>query len=275
MKSIVLNLDGDEESFALNDRGLAYGDGVFETILIHAGEPVWWNQHWLRFIDGAKRLKITAPDESVVRNACKKLLEGHKNNVLKIILTRGSGGRGYKIPDKQHPRIIISIHPAPDAIQEGVALHWCETRLARQPLLAGIKHLNRLEQVLARSEWNDENIFDGVMRDTEDNIVCTTSANVFAKIGGQWFSPIIDQAGIAGIAREWVFKQWPQTQEARLSRSRFERAEAIFICNAVRGILGVNRLGEKSFPVHQGVVDLQSQLAIELPAFARGEKSGA
>ena len=240
----VINLAGLEDSFALDDRGLAYGDGVFETLLVHVGEPVWWSEHWQRLLCGAKVLKIPAPNEAIVRNACQTLLENHAECVLKIILSRGSGGRGYAAPDNPEPRIIISVHRAPIRIQEPVTLRWCDTRLARQPLLAGIKHLNRLEQVLARNEWKDQNIFDGLMCDTENNVVCATSANVFVKIKGQWSSPKINQAGIAGIARAWVFKQWPKTQEAHLSRLEVEQAEAIFICNAVRGILAVKRLGD-------------------------------
>ena len=270
----VINLAGFEESFALNDRGLAYGDGVFETILVHAGEPVWWSEHWQRLLHGVEVLKIPAPNEAMVRNACQALLVNHDHCVLKIIFTRGSGGRGYAAPDNPEPRIIISVHPAPIKIQEPVTLRWCETKLARQPLLAGIKHLNRLEQVLARNEWQDENIFDGLMCDTENNVVCATSANVFVKLQGQWLSPYCDLAGIAGIARAWVFKQWPNTQEAHLSRLEVEQAEAIFICNAVRGILTVTRLGDAVFPVDQDVRDLQKQLAKEQPAFAIGEHRG-
>lgn len=270
----VINLAGLEESFALNDRGLAYGDGVFETMLVHAGEPVWWSEHWQRLLLGAKVLKIPAPNESIVRNACQALLANHTHCVLKVILTRGSGGRGYAVPNNPEPKIIISVHTAPLPIQEAVTLRWCDTKLARQPLLAGLKHLNRLEQVLARNEWQDENIFDGLMCDTDGNLVCATSANVFVKIQGQWLSPKIDQAGIAGIARAWVFQQWPQAQEAHLSRLQAEQAEAIFICNAVRGILVVKRLGEVIFPVDQDILDLQSQLATEQPAFAMGEHRG-
>ncbi len=272
--SRVFNLAGLEDSFALSDRGLAYGDGVFETILVHAGEPVWWSEHWQRLLLGAKVLKIPAPNEDIVRNACQALLKNHPDCVLKIILTRGSGGRGYAGPKNPEPRIIISVHPAPTKIQESVTLRWCDTQLARQPLLAGIKHLNRLEQVLARNEWQDENIFDGLMCDTENKVVCASSANVFVKVHGQWLSPKIDQAGIAGIARAWVFKQWPEAQEAHLSRLEVEQAEAIFICNAVRGILTVMRLGDAEFPVDQDVRDLQKQLAKEQPAFAIGEHRG-
>lgn len=273
----VINLAGLEESFALNDRGLAYGDGVFETLLVHVGEPVWWSEHWQRLLRGAKVLKIPAPNETIVRDACQVLLANHTDAecVLKIILSRGSGGRGYAAPSNPEPRIIISVHRAPTRIQEPVTLRWCDTRLARQPALADIKHLNRLEQVLARNEWQDENIFDGLMCDTENNVVCATSANVFVKIQDQWLSPKIDQAGIAGIARAWVFKQWPKTQEAHLSRLEVEQAEAIFICNAVRGILAVKRLGEVTFTVDQNIRDLQRQLAIEQSAFAVGEQSGS
>ena len=272
----VINLAGLEESFALDDRGLAYGDGVFETLLVHVGEPVWWSEHWQRLLHGAEVLKILAPNETIVRNACQLLLANHTDAecVLKIILSRGSGGRGYAAANNPEPRIIISVHRAPTRIQEPVILRWCDTRLARQPLLAGIKHLNRLEQVLARNEWQDENIFDGLMCDTENNVVCATSANVFVKIQGQWLSPKINQAGIAGIARAWVLKQWPETQEAHLSRPEVEQAEAIFICNAVRGILAVKRLGEVIFPVDQNIRDLQRQLAVEQSAFAMGEQGG-
>jgi 4-amino-4-deoxychorismate lyase len=272
----ILNLAGPEENFALNDRGLAYGDGVFETLLVHAGEPVWWTEHWQRLLRGAEVLKIPAPNEAIVRNACEALLANHTdaNCVLKIILTRGSGGRAYAAPDNPQPRIIISVHPTPIKIREPVTLCWCDTKLARQPLLAGIKHLNRLEQVLARNEWQDENIFDGLMCDTENNVVCATSANVFVKIQGQWLSPKIDQAGIAGIARAWVFKQLPNAQEAHLSRLDVEQAEAIFICNAVRGILPIKRLGNVEFPADQDIRDLQTQLALAQPAFAMGEHRG-
>jgi len=274
MKSRVMNLAGIEQSFPLNDRGLAYGDGVFETILVHAGQPVWWEEHWQRLMLGARVLGIPGPNENVVLENCRKLLSGESRCVLKIILTRGSGGRGYSPPENPDPRIILSIHPAPEIVGDQITLRWCETRLAQQPLLAGIKHLNRLEQVLARNEWQDTSIFDGLMCDQDGNVVCATAANVFVKLGGQWLTPRIDRAGIAGIARAWVIKQWPHVREARFSRPEAEQAEAVFICNAVRGILGVSRLGESGFSTDGEIGELQSRLAKEQPAFASGEESG-
>lgn len=274
MKARVMNLAGLEQSFELNDRGLAYGDGVFETILVHAGQPVWWKEHWQRLALGAQVLGIPVPDEKIVLASCKELFADESRCVLKIILTRGSGGRGYLAFENPDPRIILSIHPAPEIIREFVSLRWCETRLANQPLLAGIKHLNRLEQVLARNEWQDPTIFDGLMCDQDDNVVCATSANVFVKFDGQWLTPQLDRAGIAGVARKWVLNQWPHVRDVRLSRLQVEQAEAIFICNAVRGILGVNRLGESEFSTDREIGELQNRLAMEQPAFASGEGSG-
>jgi 4-amino-4-deoxychorismate lyase len=274
MKDVVMNLAGEKTDFALNDRGLAYGDGVFETILVHDGEFVWWAEHWQRLLRGAEVLRIETPNEDIVLDACKEILANSSRCIIKIILTRGGGGRGYVMPTKQDPRIVISLHPAPSAIKVPVNLRWCETRLSRQPLLAGIKHLNRIEQVLARNEWKDETIFDGLICDTDANVVCATSANVFVKVQGQWLSPKLDQAGIAGIARAWVFGQWPHLQEARISRPEIEQGEAIFICNAVRGILAVNRLGDRVYPASREIRDLQSRLAKEQPAFASGDDSG-
>lgn len=274
MKSRVMNLAGLEESFTLNDRGLAYGDGVFETILVHEGEPVWWHEHWQRLLLGAQVLGIPVPDENIVLERCRELLADERRCVLKLILTRGSGGRGYSAPKNPDPRIILSIHPAPEIIRGRVSLRWCETRLAQQPLLAGIKHLNRLEQVLARNECQDPAIFDGLMCDQDGNVVCTTAANVFVKLENQWLTPQLDRAGITGVARKWVLSQWPNVREGRLSRAQVEQAEAVFICNAVRGILGVDRLGESVLAIDRETGELQDRLAMEQPAFASGEESG-
>lgn len=275
MTGIVLDLQGHQVDMDLNDRGLAYGDGLFETLLVHAGKPIWWNEHWQRMLRGAHVLGIPAPDEKPVFDAARKLLQRHPDGVLKILLTRGSGGRGYAAPEHPSPKLIITMHDRPAPVSNPVCLRWCDTRLACQPLLAGIKHLNRLEQVLARNEWQDASIFDGLMCDTSNNVVCTTFANVFAKIGGEWFTPKTDQAGIAGIARAWVLKNLSGVQEAHLPRPRFEQVQAIFICNAVRGILEVNRFGAIELPADPDISDLQNRLAMEQPAFAMGEHSGS
>ncbi len=254
------------------DRGLAYGDGVFETMLVHRGEPVWWSEHWSRLLRGARVLGIQVPDEILVRRECGILVGDAERAVLKVILTRGNGGRGYAAEEKQAPTVVLSRHEAPAAELEPITLRWCKTAMAIQPALAGIKHLNRLEQVLARAEWNDPQIADGIMCDTEDRVVCATSANIFALIGGRWLTPGVARCGVAGTARAWVLANASGAAEADLNSAEISRADALFLCNAVRGILPVRRLGLREWTGHESMTRLRRQLADSHPAFAIQEQ---
>ena len=249
------------------DRGLAYGDGVFETLLVNRALPAWWQRHWNRLLRGATALGIPAPAEVAVRRACATLMKAAPAPcVLKIICTRGVGGRGYAALASPVPTVIVSTHPQPEPVGP-VNLRWCQARWAMQPMLAGIKHLNRLEQVLARSEWDDSTIFDGIVCDTEDRVVSVTSGNLFALIGGQWLTPRVDRCGIAGIVRGWLLDELPESRQVDLSAAQVSHAEALFICNAVRGILQVRRLGLREWPVHPAIVQLREKLAAANPAF--------
>jgi 4-amino-4-deoxychorismate lyase len=255
-----------------DDRGLAYGDGVFETMLVHQGQPVWWREHWDRLARGVAVLGLPSPDQVLVRRECENLLVDSPRAVLKIIVTRGRGGRGYAAPADPIPTVIVSRHEAPDPSPEPLVLRWCQTALAIQPALAGIKHLNRLEQVLARAEWNDPQIADGIMCDTEDRVIGATSANLFALIGGRWLTPGLKRCGIAGTARAWLLENVERTAEADLSSAEVSHADALFLCNSVRGILPVRRLGLREWHGHGAIAEVHRQLASAQPAFANQER---
>ena len=256
------------DGLAADDRGLNYGDGIFETILVHAGAPVWWPEHWQRLCTGAARLGIAVPDESAVRREADALIAGHERAVLKLVLTRGRGGRGYApLPDAL-PTTVLSLHSAPPPVAGPIDVRWCALPLAIQPALAGIKHLNRLEQVLARAEWQDPVIFDGLMRDTAGRVVCATAANVFVLIDGVWRTPTLDHCGVAGIARGWLLANVPDIEVTVLGPETVESAQAVFLCNAVRGILPVGRLGTREWRPHARTTDLRRRLAAAQPAFA-------
>lgn len=255
-----------------DDRGLAYGDGVFETLLVDQGQPVWWHEHWQRLLQGAQALGLPFPEQAPVRRECENLLAETTSAVLKIILTRGSGGRGYAAPADPVPTVIVSSHALPPIQRTPVTLRWCQTTLAMQPALAGIKHLNRLEQVLARAEWSDPDIFDGLMCDGEDRVVSATSANLFALVGGRWLTPGVARCGIAGITRAWLLANVGNAAEADLSAAEVSHAEALFLCNSVRGILPVSRLGAREWNGHEAVTCLRRQLAEAQPAFAFQEQ---
>jgi 4-amino-4-deoxychorismate lyase len=254
------------------DRGLAYGDGVFETLLVHAGEPVWWQEHWQRLLRGAARLGLPVPDENEVRHECMAMLgQAGPRAVLKIVLTRGSGGRGYAPPAGATPTVVLSTHPAPEPVSRSLNLRWSKTTLALQPALAGIKHLNRLEQVLARAEWQDADIDEALMCDGEDRVVSATSSNLFVLLGGRWLTPSVERCGIAGIARAWLLANLPGAAVAELNAAEVIRADALFLCNSVRGILPVRRLGNREWPRDELVAPVRSLLASAHPAFEAGE----
>ena len=254
-----------------DDRGFGYGDGLFETMRAHGGSVPWWDAHWSRLIRGAARLRIVLPDQQQVRDEGARLLDGG-DGVLKLVVSRGCSDRGYAPDDASLPTWVLLRHPPPPAFpHEGLWLRWCETRLALQPALAGIKHCNRLEQVLARGEWHDlpmsENEADeGLMRSSEGDVVCATAANVFVLAAGRWLTPRIDRCGVQGVCRGWAIAALA-AGESRLTMNDLESAQAVFLCNAVRGILPVARLGTRTWSPHPQVRALQQRLAAEHPAF--------
>ena len=240
------------------DRGLAYGDGLFETALVHEGGVVWWPAHLARLAEGAARLRIPMPDVAWLASQLAGFTaRAPARAVLKLVLTRGVGGRGYAPPATVEPTLALS-------------LRWCDTRMAVQPALAGLKHLNRLEQVLARAEWSDPAIDEGLMLDSDDRLGCATAANVFALCDGRWLTPPVHRRGVAGVARAWVLANEPAATEAELSRAQVESADALFLCNAVRGILPVGRLGDRSWAPHPALAALQRRLGRSEPAFDPG-----
>ncbi|MCM2355929.1 MAG: aminodeoxychorismate lyase [Arenimonas sp.] len=250
------------------DRGLAYGDGLFETMRVSGAAVPWWDAHLARLAHGAQRLGIPTPDADwLAGEAAALLAEAPAEAVLKLVLTRGAGGRGYSLPEVTVPTVVLSVHPLPAPFDGPLTLRWCDLRLALQPRLAGLKHLNRLEQVLARAEWNDPAIHEGLMLDAAGRVTCATAANVFALVGGRWLTPALHEAGVAGIARGWVLANVPEAAEAELRPADIESAGALFLCNAVRGILPVGRLGSIAWAPHPALDEVRRRLRRDVPAF--------
>ena len=256
-----------------DDRGLAYGEGLFETMRTHGGDVPWWEAHWDRLAQGAARLGVPLPRKALVRDAATHLL-GSGDGVLKLLLTRGSGARGYAPSGDAEPTWMLSTHPLPTPTRPGgLHLRWCTLRLAHQPRLAGLKHCNRLEQVLARGEWpaagepGGDAFDEGLLLDIDGNVAGATAANVFVFADGQWRTPPVDRCGVAGTCRAWVLRE-AGAVERRLSRIDVESADALVLCNAVRGILPVARLGARAWPPHPAVAALSRRFAAAHPAFA-------
>ena len=241
------------------DRGLQYGDGLFETIRVSNGRCRHWMLHLARLRRGCEALGIRMPDPELLKTEARRLLASgdFQEVILKLIVTRGSGGRGYAPRNMLPPSRIFSVHPLPRYpahwFKRGVRARFCDMRLSRQPRLAGIKHLNRLEQVLARQEWGSE-FAEGIMLDEQGNVVEGVMSNLFALIDGRLVTPPLEQCGVAGVVREWLLRRADglgrDVVEAPLRPEMLLDAEALFLTNSVIGVWQVAELGEQNWEVH-------------------------
>ncbi len=258
-----------QHAIAADDRGLQYGDGLFETMLLIDGQLRYFGQHLTRLKLGCEKLSIRYPGDELLQRELAKLTASAGNAVVKLIVTRGSGGRGYRPqPDGMATRI-LSLHEmsapyAPDGA--GISVRWCTTRLGINPQLAGIKHLNRLEQVMAQNEWQTGIHAEGLMCDLDGNVICATAANLFAVIDATICTPQLDRCGIRGIMRARVIEAAQAlmltVSERPLTASELSQASEVFITNAVRGIVPVIELENRRWSV--GPLTRQLARALEL-----------
>jgi 4-amino-4-deoxychorismate lyase len=227
------------------DRGLAYGDGLFETMLVRKGRIRLLDLHLDRLYLGCRTLKIDAPKRLDLSRELERLAGLQREAVLKLIITRGSGPRGYRPSGRERCTRIVSLYPAHRGSDDSVPvrLRVCSTPLGCNPALAGLKTLNRLESVLARAEWRDPKIWDGLMRDPDGNVICGSMSNLFLRRGRRLMTPRLDRCGVAGVMRRWIMQhagaQGVRAVERRVRWSDLESAEEVFMCNAVAGIKSV------------------------------------
>ncbi len=235
------------------DRGLAYGDGVFETIAVLDGRPRFLAHHQGRLARGLDRLGIGFSDGEALWAEVHRLAKGRGRAVIKIIVTRGTGPRGYRAPQGLSPNRIVSVGEWPayphSYYTAGVAVRFCDLRLGHCPRLAGIKHLNRLEQVLARAEWNDERWAEGLLQDQDGHLVSGTMSNLFLVRDKFLLTPLLDRCGVAGVMRRVIMDKAAglglQVREQRISLRSLEQAEELFLTNSLIGIWPVGRVGEQ------------------------------
>ena len=239
------------EQVSALDRGLMYGDGLFESIRLVGTVAPLWSRHMQRLTEGCVRLRIPAPDPVQLRREALEVSRGMPQSVVRITVTRGPGERGYALPSSPRPTRVVAAFAPPSVDAgihlQGVRMRVCDIRLAEQPLLAGIKHLNRLEQILARAEWNDPAIAEGVLRDSHGRVISATMANLFALVGGEWLTPALDRCGVAGVARAEVLAICPQARVGELTLAVLRDAEEVFLSSSVRGILPVRSLDDRCY----------------------------
>ena len=240
------------------DRSVQYGDGLFETVAVCAGRPLLWGRHVERLRSGCLRLGMEAPGEAELLADIECLCRGSGRTVIKIIVTRGCAGRGYAPPRPASPTRIVIAWPWPDYpahnAHRGVAVRWCHTPASVNPAMAGIKHLNRLEQVLARAEW-DREYAEGLMCDPDGFVVEGTMSNLFAVSGGTLMTPDLSCSGIAGVMRAEVIAAARRLglccEEVRITAAGLEGMDEIFLTNSIIGLWPVTTLATRGYAIGQ------------------------
>ncbi len=253
MKAVLTWINGQPGHLVdVSERALQYGDGLFETIRVHASQPQCLNRHLQRLAAGCRRLNFPALTWELIGSELRALASERDDAVVKLILSRRSAGRGYRPGADQAVTRIASLYSLPqwpsNPSDNGIRVRICDTRLCAQPLLAGIKHLNRLEQVLARAEWEDAGIAEGLMLTDSDRIIEGTMTNVFMVSDQVLVTPDLSSCGVAGVMRSVILDLAKSlgiaTQIRAVSLADVQAAEEIFVCNSLIGIWPVIAVGD-------------------------------
>jgi len=250
------------DQVATSDRALNYGDGIFTTILVNQGQCQDLTAHIQRLQQGIKLLAITNIDADVLQALASQLVNiavDQTTAVLKVLISRGTGARGYSSVGCDTPLIVVSLGQFPKHYltlrQHGIALGVSTIALGLNPLLAGIKHLNRLEQVLVRQQIDSSDFDDAVVLDCQGYIVETAIANIFWVKDNIVYTPSLDLAGVNGIMRgkvlAWLSTAGYQVKSDRYRLGSIISAEEVFITNCLMTIVRVNSIEEVSFDAHQ------------------------
>lgn len=270
MTSILIN-GLSQESININDRGLQYGDGVFETMAVRNGKIHLWEDHWQRLKLGCEKLFISIPKKDLIEGEIRQLCQDNNEPlfIIKLILTRGEGVRGYRFSSKHNSTRILSAYSWPDYpdknSDEGVTVRYCDTQLSENSKLAEIKHLNRLEQVLARNEWDTNEFQEGLMLSQQGFVIDGTMSNIFAVKDGRLFTPALTLCGVSGVMRKNVIKiakeKGLEIYEKDFCKVELEMADELFLTNSLFGLWPIRVIAKTRFTK---VGNITKQLQLEV-----------
>ncbi len=250
-----------EKSLPLPDRGLDFGDGLFETVLIVHGQAVYFDLHLQRLERGLRTLGF--PNcVSLVKTHISSILSSRGFNrlvAMRVTITRGEGPRGYAPPDTCTPRVIITCTNLPDDLYKKIALpariSMAKIRWGSQPDLAGLKHLNRLEQVMAAAEKTKAGVDEVVMLGQHGSIISVSAGNIFLYADGSLVTPDLCECGVRGTRRQLVLESLApelglSTRVARVSSEQLIEADEVFYCNALVGVRPVAQYAGRTWKRH-------------------------
>lgn len=261
------------QDVSINDRAFQYGDGLFETIAIRKGQPRLWNYHMDRLTEGCERLRISMPEVETLRNwldhAVGKSDQLAAYCAAKIVVSSGVSRRGYGRAQPTDAKTFVGVFPtmpvAKIKYRDGVKTALCNTRLALFSVTAGLKTLNRLEQVLARSESAVDGAFEGLTLDADGRLICGTMSNVFIVSNESIITPSLDRCGVKGVMRrhtiETLEKNGIAIEIRDVSEAEFLGCDEVFLSNSQFGVLPVRRCADKVWPSHRVTSQVMAMMA--------------
>ncbi len=262
----------DEQGLPATDRGLAYGDGLFETIRMQGRQGLLLSRHLARLTRDAARLAIPVSRRDL-QSVCARAVERWPRSddegwVLKLTLTRGAGGRGYRADPGMTPNLLVSAAPLPPMPDPaGVVADFSRVPLTVNPLLAGIKSLNRLEQVMAAQDIQGS-LFEVLMSNARGELVEGTRTNVLLKTSLGWVTPPASTLAVAGVLREWLLERLRARGEPVLEQPitmadvTGPECQGLFLLNSVLGVVPVRTLADHDLPVDTGLATIFNPLEL-------------
>jgi 4-amino-4-deoxychorismate lyase len=239
------------------DRGLSYGDGVFRTLAVRHGVPQHWSRHYAKLCSDCEAISLRCPDAVLLAQEVSRVCAVEPSCALKVVITRGVGERGYRYGEDTVPTRILLTAPLPKYPQTyaefGVKVRLCRLKLAPQPAMAGVKHLNRLENVLARAEWSNSGIAEGILCDIDDNVIGGTMTNVFVVKNTMLATPSLHRCGIGGLTRDRVIegaaRHRARCEVTTLAWSEVIAADEVFLVNSLIGVWPVRDIEGRTYSV--------------------------
>lgn len=246
------------------DRGLQYGDGLFETMVVRRGEVRFLALHQARLAEGCRRLALTVDAARLWQQAC-RFAAATDEAMVKLVVTRGSASaRGYRAQGDEHPRCILYRFAPGAAPRPPVRVVRLGLRLGENPLLAGIKHCNRLELVLATNQLQGQDAFEGLLAGSSGQLVSGTFSNVFIRRGGQWMTPEVEHCGIAGVMRAVVLREaraaGQPVRVCRLPFTALDDCEALCLSNVRLGLLPVATLEGRALATDEWATAMRARI---------------
>jgi 4-amino-4-deoxychorismate lyase len=258
-------INGTFQKISPFDRAFQYGDGIFRTFIVENKKPRHWKYHYKKIVEDCRAIKITPPKEKALLFDIQLLFKTKKKAVGKFIISRGVSERGYKFNSTITPnRFLIKtkmpVYPK-EYFKSGVDLHVCKQKL-NPSVLSSVKHLNRLENIMARQEWNSDRYADGILLDQYNNVIECISSNIFMRIGKTIYTPKMSHVGIKGVTRELFIKIGIKlgfrTKETIFGLDKLLKSDEVFITNSLFGVLQVRKIKNRTWQ-HQEFASLFNQ----------------